>query len=269
MQSMKVIYRPFVFIFMGLAFVSLVVPSAAFAQGEQLRNNPQKPVTDKSSKQVTAQNSQAACANITGLSTRLSGQVDEKRTKIDQSATTRNEKRVERQEQQNQKLTDKRGEWDKKRQDNFAKLREKASTDEQKAAVEAYVEAVSAAIELRRTSIDTANQVFKDATTASISEFKANRQADAMVLRSAIQAAVEKAIANCPTQGKQAIETMKSEIKTAREIYKNNKGANTLKGVIQSAQEVRKTSLKEATTTFKEMMAAAREDLKLVLPIAE
>lgn len=248
---MKVISK----IILSSVLTVVLVPSAnAFAIQD----------TRTDSSQIKMKVESKACEQIGVTASKLQGTLNTKK----QSAT---DKRVDKQaslaEKQQKLSTDlalQRQQWDAKRAENFARLRAAAQTDEQKAAVETYITTVTNAINTRRAAHDAAIATFRADMNALLTKQRGQGDGAAATLKIQIDQAVAKARSSCQagTSVKEALTTLKADIKTAQDTYKQSRKTADIKPQIKALTQTKKDALKAATDTFLQTTEQARKDLK-------
>ncbi len=204
-----------------------------------------------------------SCDKLQTVSSRLSDHFKEKRSEAYNKRADKLELSKDKRQQREQELEAKRQEWDEKRQKSYEILRSKATNDNQKAAVEEYIEVIDTAIEQRRASFDSAREEFKLGLDATISSKRSGSEQASSQLKSQIDSAIAKAVSSCEsgTSIKDVLATLRSDIKSAQQNFKNTTKTGSVKESIQALNADRKKAFEEAISTFRESTEKARKDL--------
>lgn len=213
------------------------------------------------------------CENATQVRSNLIDDSAAKGTKLQENFAERSQKLVDKRTELTQKIAINRTKADIQRTQKFAELDAKAKTPEQKLAVENYKTAVLAAIKKHRSDIDSADKVFLDKLIASITDRQKTMLDFNKLDQSAISLAMSQAKASCAAGI--PVKTVRQNLKAAlsgiqdkfKELRKTankvNPDGKTLKSehqaAIKVANEVFRTSLKQALTALKAALKGTNE----------
>ncbi|MFH1451324.1 MAG: hypothetical protein ABIF89_01820 [bacterium] len=217
-------------------------------------------------------NTERFCERIGEIYSRAEQRIVSLESKLTEKRNEQQERLRLRREQRNENKEQNRFLWDQNRQEHIAKLEEKAQTDEQKAAVIVFKQAVEIAIYARRTAVDVAQDIFHQGLDDLIVTRKQEADNLALRYREEVRNALQEGQSDC-TQGespKTIRERNRTRLQAARQEYHDNAQVITGMGSqVGTLIEIRNAAVKTAHDNFKEALAEAIADLKLVLGPSE
>lgn len=230
----------------ALSIVSLLAPLATFAAPNRING------------------AGSFCTNLdtmsakimTGIDTRTATFAEKKSERIAHLA----DKRVLRDEKRNEH----RDTVDGKHDTRYDALMAKADTDAKKAAVNTFKADVEAATATRRAAIDTAVKTFRAGVDSLIASKQSGFDTATTTFQQAVASAIQKAKDSCAggTAPATVRETLKADIQSAREAFKNTRTTNDIQTELQALTTVRKNAVAAAVATFKTDMDSAKDALK-------
>lgn len=219
---------------------------------------------NKMGEQPQAQTAAKSCERLDTVSGKLISNLNQKKSEASDKRADKKDGSKERRQQAVSNLAKQRGEWDAKRAKSFDELRSKATTDEQKTAVEAYITSISSAITTRRASYDSAQASFRSGVDALLAQQRAQGNTATNTLQTQIDTAVAKAKASCQagTPIDQVLATLKTDIKSAQETFRQSRKATDINPQLTALKKIRKNAFQSATDAYKQASETARTDLK-------
>ena len=239
----------------GLVIVSLLLPSLALAQTEEVQ----------AERAITKVN---FCTRVNELTAKVSGGIadregkyhgkrTENRKKIDERFGTRDVRRVEN-----------RSEWDGKRDEWKTKLLVKATTPVQKTAVEKFITGMDTAMATRRSAVDQAVKEFRAGLDSAIIARQATVDGALASLKQETELAIAKAKSDCTSgiEPKMVRETFVTALKSAREKFRTAaKSLDVRKDALLPLANSRKLAIEKAVKDFKDTATQLKIELKEVL----
>ncbi|HXK38372.1 MAG TPA: hypothetical protein VJ579_04880 [Candidatus Paceibacterota bacterium] len=235
---------------------ALLSPLAVFA--ESTSSTSTKPRIDKNN----------FCVRLVADSQKLlrgfEPKMDERTTKQDEKEKARIQKLAGLRVDHDLKRSENREDAKVKRDTRYDALMNKADTDAKKAAVTAYKNAVGAATTKRVAAVDAAVKAYRDGVDALIKSKFTSLDTGAATLRTAVEAAIAKAKADCAANVSPA--TVRTQLmaaaKAAQNVFKANRNDAAIKTGIEALNKTRKAAVEAALATFKTDMQKATADLK-------
>lgn len=157
---------------------------------------------------------------------------------------------------------------DTNRQEHFDKLLAAATTENQKAAVAEFQKAIEKAVSDRRAANKAARDTFRTGLDSVLSTQKSKVDAAKTVLLSSVDTAIAKAQASCDAGDKkpQIRETLKSELQTAMDTFKNSMGTvGDVSVQVKALVTARQKAFDAAKTAFQAAKDAAKEAFKAAI----
>jgi hypothetical protein len=205
------------------------------------------------------------CDNLEKWTVKIDQTLTEREMKIEEKQTERLEKLKEKRENRDTRLEQHRETWEIKWEEHFALLEEKASTSEQKQALVEFKETIQDVKASRQAAVDAAISQFRTDLDKLINDRKTAIETAKNVYINAYNTAIQKAKEAC-TDGIDVNivkETLKADLKTAKDKFNNDKQAIE-KTDVKKLVEVRQRAFKEALDYFKKIMEEERTKLKAV-----
>lgn len=138
-------------------------------------------------------------------------------------------------------------------------------TDAQKDAVNTYKNNVLAAEQTRQQAVDAARQTYRTTLRSAITERQDALTAATSKFRSSVNAAFTNAISACDGSGAAVQQTLRSEIKTARQTLKSDRTEAKVGETIRQAAATRRADIQAADKTFRQSVAEFSKTLALAL----
>lgn len=221
---------------------------------------------------TTPKNTANFCTRFSSLSANADLRLAEWQKKLDakrdEQAANIEERRVERE----QKLANIRSDWDSRRDARYDKLMGKAATDEQKQALANFKAAVETAVAARKAAIDAAISVYRAGMDKVIADRKAGMDAALVAYKNAVQAAKDKAAADCGASVAPATvrASFTSAVQAAKDKFKADRAAVVkVSDAVKALNTARKAAFDKAVADFKAVVEAAKVTLKDAFPVKD
>jgi len=210
------------------------------------------------------------CTRFTSLGASADLRLAEWQKKLDAKRDAQDANIEKRRAEREQKLANIRSDWDSRRDTRYDKLMGKAGTDAQKLVLANFKTAVEAAATARKTAIDSAIAVYRAGMDKVISDRKDAMDAALVAYKNAVQAAKDKATADCGNDVASA--TVRADfntaVKAAQAKYKADRAAVVkVSEAVKSLNTARKAAFEKAVSDFKTAVEAAKVTLKNAFPV--
>ena len=136
-------------------------------------------------------------------------------------------------------------------------------TPEQLTAIDAFVTSMKEAQAARAQAVDSARAAYRAALSEEITAHQARLLQAALVFQRSVSAAFTKAQTNCAD--KTAGTTLRSEIKTARDVFQTARKAEVTGSSVKQLSETRQTAVKAADAEFVKKVKEYTATLKSAL----
>ncbi|MCL5436036.1 MAG: hypothetical protein M1275_03055 [Patescibacteria group bacterium] len=212
----------------------------------------------------------AVCTRIDAFMEKLQVGLGQANTNLAQVRTERSHNLQNRAEQNDEKLSGIRDSADSNREQFYEKLQARATTDQQKQAVETFRNAVEAAVQVRQAAVDAAIETFRQGLGEAAQVRQETTERARTTFQAAVQAAEEKAKADCETVDAATVRTqLLADLHKARtQLQANIKVANQVQTTLQQLKQTRRQAIEKAFDAFHAAFQTALSDLKAAFPKA-